>query len=305
MIQILTGEPLQRGRALEELKLRLLQGGPKEFNLDQFEGREVTATRLLETCRLFPVLSTARLVIVTEADRIPKGEMDKIEGSLPELSRLCELILVAEKIDRRLKFWQKAAETGKFIEFKTPRDFPRAISGECRRLNISIGPEAVEWLSLKFGADWSLLVSQLEKVSYSVGPQGKIGLADLEAAGGNYPWKNIFELTDAVGRRDLSRALNLFRKMTSGGESPVGMVALLARHFRLLLTVKETGGGVPPFFLANYQEQAKRFDMTVLQKGMEGIFQADRALKSSPLPSKLLMEGLIRDLCLGGEGLDE
>ena len=299
MIRILTGEPFQVERAYLKLRGSLLNPSLQEFNLDRLEGKETTASRLLECCRLLPVLAQHRLVVVREADEIRKAELERLEPHLAELSKNATLILLAEKVDRRLSFWKKISVLAQWDEFRPlyPRELPGWIREEVRFAGKKIDAAAVDWMVTRIGTELGLIASSLQKALLFIGPKESIAVGDLEATVGLFSWQNLFAMTDAIGSKETDRAFRLFRLISLSGESHVGLLALIARHFRILMKVKETGQGAPPYFLKNYQQQASRFSNPTLRSGIEKIFRADWELKSSPIPSEILMERLILDLC--------
>ena len=46
---------------------------------------------------------------------------------------------------------------------------------------------------------------------------------------------SVFELTDAVGERDVARALRVLHRLLGSGETPLGVSAMLGRHVRALI----------------------------------------------------------------------
>jgi DNA polymerase-3 subunit delta len=94
------------------------------------------------------------------------------------------------------------------------------------------------------------------------------------------------------------------------GEAPVRLLALLTRHFRLLLKAKlllKKGEGpsgiasalrIPPFVVDQYLMQAQRFTWKQFIRIYQDLFMTDRALKSSPLPPGALLERFLSQ-CFG------
>lgn len=301
MLWALIGEEtLLVDRALKKLLGELVPSETRDFNFDRFEGAEVQARRLLEITETLPVFASHRVILVVNAQEIRKSEGELLEPCLSRLPETTHLILIAETIDRRLGFWKTVLESAKVRQFKslTPREVPQWITEESRGAGYGIAHEAARWVGDAVGTDLVLLQSTLQKVFLSVGKKREISLPDVEACVGGISWKSVFDLTDAVGRRDLSKALVLFQSMFSVGESPIALLAILARHFRILIRVREgQTDGVPPYFLGDYQRQAGQFSSKRLQEKMEKIFLTDWSLKSSALRDSLLFERLLIDLC--------
>ncbi|MBI4373377.1 MAG: DNA polymerase III subunit delta [Deltaproteobacteria bacterium] len=301
MIYIFTGEEYQVESAHKRLIEEKLPSG-RDFNLDLIEGKELTPAILSERCRSLPLKAATRVVVVRDADKISKGVLEDLLDSIEEIHRSAVLIFVAPKLDQRFKLWQKLKESAQWKEFRPPttRDLPGWILSECRQRGIRIEPPAVSWLVERIGSEQRLILSSLEKVSLLVGRDRPIGPKDLEQAVDSFSWKSLFDLTDAIGRQEGGRAISLWNRIVSSGESPVGILALIARHFRILWKVKETGQGAPPYFLKNYQEQASRFSLKKIQNAIDTIFKTDWQLKSSPVSQGLLMDRLVWELCRQG-----
>ncbi len=301
MIDLLIGEEglLVRER-LEKLLSERLPPQNRDFNLDLFEGEKAQAREIIERCQTFPMLALRRIVLIRNAQGLKKGEMESLETFLPSLPETTDLILVTAKIDGRLSFWKLVQKMGRVTEFKSlnRRDASQWLSQEASDNGYRLQADAAGWIIAALGTDLATLSSTLQKLFLLKGEKKEIILADVESCITAISWKNIFELTEAVGEKDLRRTLTLFQKMSSSGESPVGMLALLARHFRILTRVREgDSAGIPPFFVEDYRRQATRFSPSELDEKREKIFYADWSLKSSPIDSTLLFERLLIDLC--------
>ncbi len=300
MIHALVGtEALLIRRELERL-LEELPPAARSFNLDQWDGKELEAARVMDVARTYPILSPKRMILIRDAHEIRKSEMDALSDFLPELPRTTDLILVADKCDRKFSFWKRVEEAGRLREFKPlyPREVPGWLAQETKARGYSLTQEAAQWLTTAVGTDLGGLVATLEKLCLLKGADRKITLADVESCVTASSWKNLFDLTDAAGKKDLPLSLRLFHRMEAAGEAPVALLGLLARHFRILSRVKEgETAGVPPYFLKDYQSQARTFSVKALAEKRERLFETDRALKSSPIPSSIIFERLLMDLC--------
>ena len=117
--------------------------------------------------------------------------------------------------------------------------------------------------------------------------------------------RDVFELTDAVGERKLSRALSFLHNLIQNGQPPPLIVHMLARHFRILSKAREIEGrmmdraeiarylGVNPFYANNYVRQAKNFSRQELRKSFQKLSRCDREIKSSRLPRERVLERAI------------
>ncbi|MBI3541474.1 MAG: DNA polymerase III subunit delta [Deltaproteobacteria bacterium] len=300
MLYALIGEEtLLIKRALDRLLKERLDPANRDFNFDRFDGDNLELRRLLELARTLPLFAERRIIILRDADELKKSDMETLEKFIPEIPETTDLILVAGKIDKRFSFWQRVEKAAKMVVCKPlyPREVPGWIVQEAASQGFRVDLDAAQWMVGALGADLLMLQSALEKLYLLKGGEKRVSVHDVDACVAAFSWKSVFELTDAVGKRDLSKALQLFRRMSQSGESPVGLNVLLARHFRILMKVKEGAtAGIPPFFLKDYQQQATQFKKEALAEKMEKIFRADWDLKSSPLGHTLLFERLLSEL---------
>jgi DNA polymerase-3 subunit delta len=300
IFSILGAESVLVKEALDKLLAERLDPASKDFNFDIFEAGSLEIKKVASAIGTLPVLAARRIVLIKSAHELKKGETESLTDLLDQVPETTDLIFVAEKADARTTFWQKLTKKAKTTEIRPPepREAPHWVVQEARKAGYLIDAAAASWMVAAIGSDLAGLRSALEKIFLLKGAQKQISLQDVESCVTAVSWKTVFELTDAVGARKLDRALQLFKRMEESGESPIAMLALLARHFRILSKVKEgDSGGVPPFFLKDYQRQAGQFDATKLAEKREKLFQTDWALKSSPIDKNLLFERLLMDLC--------
>lgn len=301
MIFALVGEEaLMLRRSLDKLLAERVEPAAKDFNFDVLEGNDVDARKLADLVGILPMMAQRRVILIRNAHALKKGEMEGLTELLPKIPETTDLILAAEKSDGRTSFWQKVGKLGKVKEFKPldAREAPQWITEEARGAGYALDMQAAQWMVSALGNDLSTLLSALEKIYLLKEKDKKISLADVESCVTAVSWRSIFDLTDAVGQRNPERALRLYRRMETSGESPIALLALISRHFRILSKIKEgDSGGVPPFFLKDYQRQAAAFDAARLEDKREKIFHTDWALKSSPIDNNLLFERLLLELC--------
>jgi len=117
--------------------------------------------------------------------------------------------------------------------------------------------------------------------------------------------RDVFDLTDAVGRKQLSRALSYLHNLIQNGQPPPLILHMLARHFRILAKAKEIAGraadrgemarymGVNPYFAGGYIEQSKNFSKSEIRGSFAILHRCDREVKSSRLPRERIIERAI------------
>ena len=207
-------------------------------------------------------------------------------------------------------------------------DAARWLQLEARLRQTEIEPDAARELVDALGADMLLIASEFEKLTlYAQGkqlavprsaesrPDGwvpRITLGDVETMVLAAKQRSLYELTDAISRRDRPQALALLHGLlnaSDGGEdSAIGHLYMLARTFRQMLIILEKnvrdsraiwsvlwqGFRMPPFAADDLIRQARRYkSRAALTRALRQIARADLEIRSSPADKRLVLERLV------------
>ncbi|MEE2901157.1 MAG: DNA polymerase III subunit delta [Myxococcota bacterium] len=314
-VYILHGEErLLVQEALEELKLAGLPPTAVDFNLDVFLAKDTTATKIADAARMLPAFAPRRMVIVKDADKLKADTLNDLQTYLDDPSPTTTLIFVGHKFDARTKFYKSIKKVGAAIKFDHPnlRQLPRLIRDRATKMNIDLRDGAVHALVDSVGADLGGLVSALEKVALYVGPDsGKpVTANDVESVVSHVREESIFELTDAVGTKNLPVAFKLVHQIVNVSRNhPLALLGLVASHWRRLTVTRamladrapkgdiEAALSLPPFVVEKIMRQARNQTLPRLVLGLRAIAEADQALKGGRLPPIRVMESLVLRLC--------
>lgn len=303
-------EPYLLQRAAQAVRRAVLCAGNADFNDDQFYGKDATAADIIAAALTLPVFAPRRLVTVKEAQQLPAAELDSLLGYLKNPVPETCLLLLADKIDSRRKFYQTFKKIGCVVEY-TPlaeRDLPRHISSFLDERDCKISADALELFCSMVGPNLHEVHSELDKLLTYLGERTLIDLVDVEAVVSKGRLENIFELGNAVGRGDAAKALSLVKRLMEGGEAPLKVLSLLVRHFRQLWKVRELQAGkaspreiaatasVPFFVVDALIAQGKRFSRNDFRQAYEAFLDTDLAMKSSGSNAEALLENLLLQL---------
>jgi DNA polymerase III subunit delta len=297
--------------ALHAIKEASLPAKARDFNLDVLNARDTPPIRAIEAALTLPAFAQYRVVVVKDAERWEKIEIDPLVSYLEKPSPSTVLILVAEeRFDGRLKLYKALERAGVLIRFPHPheREMPRLIERRAKSLQVAIDGEGVRALVEAIGANVGGAIEALEKLALYVGPESgrTVSRPEVEAVVSPAKEESIFELSDAVGARDVPRSLELLSSMLSLSRAhPLALLGMLAGHWRRLIVAKSLTAEraprdtmlsalrVPPFVVERLLGQARRQPMEALLAGLEAIRAADRALKGGHLDGDRVMESLV------------
>lgn len=188
----------------------LLKPEERDFNLLTFFGPETDIDTIINAAKGFPMGAQRLLVVVKEAQGVKK--LERLEYYLKSVQPSTVLIFCYKNgtIDRRLKVASLIDKEG--VLFESPklndRQLPPFIKGYVQRKNVGIEEEALMMLAEYVGNDLNRLASELDKLIISLSEERKvITAAMVQNQVGISKEFNIFELQDAIGRKDIAKVM--------------------------------------------------------------------------------------------------
>jgi DNA polymerase-3 subunit delta len=296
--------------ALKRIEDVVLGNEVSEFAKRSFFGKEVSQHELLDHIRAIPLLGGRTLTIVKEAQGLTKETFEALTQYIESPLESTIVTLVADKLDGRSRLMQAASKNPKtaIIECKPlyANQVPSWVNMEVSRLGKKISQDAAHYLADMVGQDLGQIVQAIERIILYVGNRPTIEVKDVEEAIAETTQRSIFELTDAIGRRNLTKALATLTNLLEHGTAPVLILNMIARHFRILVRAREVESrgnsrevasylGVNPFFAKDYIEQCRNFSASDLRKKFGILARCDRELKSSRIPKERILERLMFD----------
>jgi DNA polymerase-3 subunit delta len=151
------------------------------------------------------------------------------------------LILVPQKVDKRLRVVKSIAKQEGLLEIAGfDHDglvtwIRERFADEGKPVSAGIAEALID---LKGEDDLRGINSEIEKIITYVGGRKKISLDDIEALVGRSKTEKVFELIGRVAAQSVGEALETLADLLETGESPIGIVFLLAREIRYLIQVR-------------------------------------------------------------------
>ena len=270
---------------------------------------------------LFDAVDEARVVIVDHAEAL--NDLDLI-ASFP---REAALVLVAvERLaaarSRRgqrpkapnvpaanlLEAVEAAGGSVERIERLAPVEVPGWISARARIHGIKLDHEAVATLASAAGSDTERLEQEIKKLGAYVG-NATVTAADVRALVNGAIEADVFELTQAVVRKDTRTAVATLERMLADGNAVQQILALLLWQFRVLLfaSAMRTNADAErmakairssPYAIQRATAFARRVTRADVQRAYEAIYAADQVIKTGRAESDVAALTLcVLDLC--------
>ena len=205
----------------------------------------------------------------------------------------------------------------------------------------TIEPRALELLFERVGFHPVAVVMEVEKLALFTDERKKISLGDIELLVARTREDAIFQLTEALGNKDRAASLSIFNNLIRDGIHSLAVLASIRNYFRKLLifrslmlgsdppwmrnmtagsfqnhylpALKEKGvwgdllGGHPYALFMSFSK-ASEFSVSVLQRSLCLVLEAEYRLKGSPIPHTIVLETLLLSLISllsGGQKLQQ
>lgn len=297
--------------ALQLLKNKSVEPAAIDFNCDVFDASETEAAVVKDAAEMLPMMSTRRFVAYRGVDELKDKDWEALYPALEDPHGTTVLVLTCEALDKRKKAYKKLSEAAVVVECKRPYDNQVAdwIEYLAFRQDLKVSREAAHLLKQFVGPNLTELNNEIGKLKNYLGERSVIEPKDVLQVVSQTRVDRIFDLTDAIGRRDRATALHSLANLLEHGQSEVGILAMITRHFRILGQLKEgqrdglsgtrlsTKAGIPQFLLTQYLEQIRLWDEKKIEKTFGVLEDTDRALKSSSVPPHVWLENFVLKTC--------
>ena len=259
-------DSLDSGNA--ELQLRDLRAADASFSTPPFlDPRKVTWWRNVH------FLPGGGRAAAEEVKSALERFAEKLASSpLPENQHF---ILSGPHLLKTSVFARRLSGVAEVVEFAAGKPWEAARAATARavawaaEMGLRFAPGAAELFVGRVGADARSLRSELDKMrAYLGGDAGEIAPADVDAISspGAGVEPELWDVTDALGARDLGKCLAAVRRFEGEGGFAVLMTTVLEKFFRQLLDLaRGRTEGMAPFamrkntgFLRNWRERELR-----------------------------------------------
>jgi DNA polymerase-3 subunit delta len=189
------------------------------FNKTVFYGRDADWASVVNACRRYPMFAERQVVLLKEAQAM--RDIDKLEGYIekPLPSTLFFVAYKGKKIDGRTKLAKMLKDKSVLMTTKKLYDneLPSWTDEQVRMKGFTITPKARELLIDHIGNDLSRIGNEIDKMTLNLSGRKNITEDDIEQFVGISKEYNVFELQDALARRDYYKAMRI---VTYFGQNP-------------------------------------------------------------------------------------
>ncbi|MFT3981046.1 MAG: DNA polymerase III subunit delta [Ferruginibacter sp.] len=195
----------------------LLPESEAGFNLTVFYGRDADWAAVTNACRRYPMFAERQVVILKEAQHMK--EIEKLEAYIasPLESTVFIVAYKGKTLDKRTKLHKLLQTHAEVFTSEKIRDYKMHewIADLVKSKGYSTSSKCIAMLEEHIGNDLSRIANEIDKLSLNLTNKKTIEEDDIEKYIGISKEYNVFELQEAISRKDLVKAIKIINYFDS------------------------------------------------------------------------------------------
>lgn len=299
----------------EFIENNILDETEKGFNLTVMYGKDCKMHEVLTNARRFPMMAERQVVMVKEAHMLSdfkdKKGRELLEAYVknPLTSTVLVFCYKYGKLDGKTTLAKALKKTAAVLTSEKLRDYqvPQWINSYIQQKGYKITELATQLLTDHIGNNLERLSNEIDKLIINLSPNTVIDNAHIAKNIGISREYNVFELQNAVMRRDVLKANKIVQYFGANPKvyHPIPVIALLYNLFNKLLLVHQAKGKSPqemakilhvnPYFVKDYLAGATSYPLYKVIKNIGYTYKADMEIKGVDSPT-LSGEHILKEL---------
>lgn len=275
-------EPYFIDQVVHYAEHKILPESEAGFNLTVFYGKDADWAAVVNACRRYPMFAERQVVILKEAQQM--RDIEKLEPYIenPLSSTVFVVSYKEKKVDGRSKLAKTLKAKGEILTTKKmyENQLPEWTMDMVKKHQLTINQKALTLLVDHVGNDLSRIENEIEKLAVNLAGRTNITEDDIEKYIGISKEFNVFELQEAIGRKDLSKSIRIIQYFEANPKAaPIQLVLpALYNYFSKVYMLfglqnpdeKTAAGalGVNPYFVNNYLSSARKYEYNGVEKAL-------------------------------------
>jgi DNA polymerase-3 subunit delta len=186
----------------------------------------------------------------------------------------------------------------------------RIINDKFRERGIKAGAEVVPYLVNSLGNDRGVTLQEIEKIDIFLGEERSLSLEQVMDLTGDNRELTLDDLCHSVCGGQPAQLPSLLDRMYEDGTQPIGVFRILHSHFgrlRNLQILVAEGTPLEQIFTQQriffkqqprLRDQLRRWPEPKIARAMDALLEAEKQVKTTPVPPELLCSQLLQRLAL-------
>lgn len=216
------------------------------------------------------------------------------------------VVFVEEEVDDKSELYKTIERNGVICKFdyQKPLQIEQRIKSICNSYKVQIDSQTIRYFIECCGTNMQDLINEIRKLIEYAGENGTIKKEDIDKLSIKKLESVIFDLTDDLGKKDVTGALQVLRNLIFSKEPLIKILVTLYNHFKKLYITKialnnnkdlTSSLKLKPnqtFLTTKYKTQAKYFDERELRDILQELCDLDYNFKTSKIDLQIGLEAL-------------
>jgi DNA polymerase III subunit delta len=257
---------------------KILPESEASFNLSVFYGKDASWSDVVNACMRYPMFAEKQVVLLKEAQQMK--DLEKLENYIERpLGSTIFVVSYKEKtLDKRTKLYKTIKKDGEVFTSEKVREYKLVewVTDYLKSQDFTMTPKAIALLTEHLGNDLNRIVNELEKLTLNLGQRKSINEDDIEKFVGVSKEYNVFELQDALSKKDLAKAIRIIQYFEGNPKAaPIQMVlpalyGYFSRLYAIFGMADKSEAGIKHLFFNN-SFAAKDALVTAKKYAYEGV----------------------------------
>lgn len=278
------------------------------MNYQVLDGKNTTVDTILDYAMTIPFMAEKKLIVVRDSDLFTKARKDEGE-KMSELSAIPDssiVVFVEQNVEKVLKSYKAISKIGVVEEIgkQNEQTLFKFVKSMLNDTEVSASNDNISYFLSCVSTDMNEISQELTKlIEYiEVGEITKEAIDKLTTKTTEY---KVFLLVNLICEKKSGEALKQYDLLLENKESPLMLLTLIAKQFKLLLLTKILIGEkkdnnaiadqlkVKSFFVRTYVTQSKNFTAKELYNNFKECLDVDVKIKSGVEPEEIAVWKLI------------
>lgn len=298
-------------KAIDDLSSFLLGGSSKELDYKVFSGADADVREILDYAATIPFAAAKRITVIKDFEKLPQEDKARLIEYIRKPSKTTCLILDAKDDSILQEYDVDSCIDIKRFDGLTDSKLIGWVRGFLAERHKKIEPAAIDTLRELQGQDLLSLAQELEKLTAYTGDREEIKISDVEEVVGKSLVSSVFEITRAIGEKDINYAIEIVSDLTAAGKKQYEIIGIISWHLRNILkakVLKEKGESdsnianilrIGRRYTDGFFKQIARFETAQIKSKLEILLEADLNIKRTKYDPGLILEFAMIRLCLG------
>lgn len=276
------------------------------LNYASFAGSGTDPDEVLSLAMTMPFMADKRVIYVKDSGFFKKT-CDQIADYIESPSQDTVLIFDESDVDKRGRAYKTAKKGGYDAEAARYDDkkLPGWVAANFNRFDKKVSRDTVMLLIERAGKDMTTLDMEIRKLASYAGDREAVTSDDVLMLTSRSPEFTVYQMIDAIADRKLNKAVGIYYDMLAEKQSPYGILALIERQFRIMISVSDMNArkapqdeiasavGVQGWTVNKYSTQTRKFSRQRMIRVLDECVRADREIKQGKIGDNVAVELLI------------